>query len=288
MSRFRYRSAVTFVAAVAALVVAAPAFAVDNFTPAVVNTTLQAGQSTTINKTLHLDALPGAADIIIAIDTTGSMTDAIAQAKAQAIALCTNVQAQIPGARFAVMDFKDIPDRPATNGVLILTPVFTSSCAAVLAAVNTMSATGGGDFAEAYNPTFRAAWADPVLNASPQPERRAVPGRSGRRAAAQHPGDPNLRRMRQPAARRPGHDVHLGDRVAEHERDHPADDPLQHPGEHPDRVLQPARGSDRRHRRRVRRRPLGRDHRPDPGGRRAHRRGSASSSRAWAARPRPG
>jgi Mg-chelatase subunit ChlD len=169
MSRFRYRSAVTFVVAVAALVVAAPAFAVDNFTPAVVNTTLQAGQSTTINKTLHLDALPGAADIIIAIDTTGSMTDAIAQAKAQATALCTNVQAQIPGARFAVIDFKDIPDRPATNGVLILTPVFTSSCAAVLAAVNTMSADGGGDFAEAYNPTFRAAWSNATLNASRNP-----------------------------------------------------------------------------------------------------------------------
>ena len=130
---------------------------------------LQAGQSTTVNKTLHLDALPGAADIIIAIDTTGSMGDAIAQAKAQATALCTDVQAQIPGARFAVMDFRDIPDRPATNGVLILTPTFTSSCAAVLAAVNTMAAGGGGDFAEAYNPTFRAAWADPVLNASRNP-----------------------------------------------------------------------------------------------------------------------
>jgi hypothetical protein len=99
-------------------VVAAPTFAADNFNPAVVNVNLQAGQSTTISKTLHLDALPGAADILIAIDTTGSMNDAIVQAKAQATQLCTDVQAQIPGARFAVWDFKDIPDRPLTNGIL--------------------------------------------------------------------------------------------------------------------------------------------------------------------------
>jgi hypothetical protein len=48
-------------------VVAAPTFAAHNFNPAVVNVNLQAGQSTTISKTLHLDALPGAADILIAI-----------------------------------------------------------------------------------------------------------------------------------------------------------------------------------------------------------------------------
>src|SRR5207249_5399063 len=58
---------------------------------------------------------------------------------------------------------------PATQGVLILTPVFTSSCAAVQAAINTMSASGGGDFAEAYNPVFHDAYSDPVLNASRNP-----------------------------------------------------------------------------------------------------------------------
>jgi Mg-chelatase subunit ChlD len=143
-----------------------PAFGADSFTPNPVNVTLQAGASTDINKTLHLDALPGAADIIIAIDTTGSMTDAIAQAKAQATALCNNVQTSIPGARFAVIDFKDVPDRPATSGVLVLTPTFTNSCAVVQTAINTMSASGGGDFAEAYNHVFHDAYSDPTLNAS--------------------------------------------------------------------------------------------------------------------------
>ncbi len=147
-----------------------PAFGADTFTPNPVNVTLQAGASTTIHKTLHLDALPGAADIIIAIDTTGSMAAAIAQAKAQATQLCTDVQNQIPGARFAVFDFRDVPDRPATEGVLILTPVFTSSCLAVQAAINTMSAGGGGDIPEAYNWVFNKSYTDAVLDASRNPD----------------------------------------------------------------------------------------------------------------------
>jgi Mg-chelatase subunit ChlD len=163
-----------WLAATAALVVGAlaqalPAFGADTFTPSPVNVTLEAGASTDISKTLHLDALPGAADIIIAIDTTGSMASAIAQAKAQATQLCTDVQNQIPGARFSVFDFRDLPDRPATQGVVILTPVFTSSCAAVQTAINTMAAAGGGDFAEAYNWVFNKAYSDPVLDASRNP-----------------------------------------------------------------------------------------------------------------------
>jgi Mg-chelatase subunit ChlD len=172
MSRSILRRMLCMTAAlfVVALAQAMPALAVDEFTPNPVTVTLQAGASTTINKTLHLDALPGAADIIIAIDTTGSMAGAIAQAKAQATQLCTDVQSQIPGARFAVFDFRDVPDRPATQGVLILTPVFTSSCAAVQAAINTMSADGGGDIPEAYNWVFNKAYSDVTLNASRNPD----------------------------------------------------------------------------------------------------------------------
>jgi Mg-chelatase subunit ChlD len=171
MSRFTMRrlAAVTAVMLAGVLANAVPSFAADTFTPNPVNLTLPAGGSQDVSKTLHLDALPGSADIIIAIDTTGSMTEEIAQAKAQATQLCNDVQNAIPGARFAVFDFKDIPDRPATQGVLILTPVFTSSCAAVQAAINTMSASGGGDLAEAYNPVFHDAYSDPTLNASRNP-----------------------------------------------------------------------------------------------------------------------
>jgi len=169
MSRFIRLLAVTATLLAGSLLSSMPAFGADTFTPNPVVRTVPAGGTVDVAKTLHLDALPGAADIIIAIDTTGSMGAAIAQAKAQATQLCTDVQNQIPGARFAVFDFKDIPDRPATQGVLILTPVFTSACAAVQTAINGMSAGGGGDFAEAYNPVFHDAYSDPVLNASRNP-----------------------------------------------------------------------------------------------------------------------
>src|SRR6266545_3372279 len=172
MSRTTLRRLLVVAAAlvVGTLATAMPAFGADTFTPNPVNVTLPAGESTTVHKTLHLDALPGAADIIIAIDTTGSMAAAIAQAKAQATQLCTDVQNAIPAARFAVFDFRDVPDRPATNGVLILTPVFTSSCVAVQAAINAMSAGGGGDIPEAYNWVFNKAYSDAVLNASRNPD----------------------------------------------------------------------------------------------------------------------
>lgn len=163
------RSLILAALVIGSLATAAPSFGVDSFTPNPVNVTLGAGDSTTINKTLHLDALPGAADILIAIDTTGSMGGAIAQAKAQATQLCNDVKAAIPGARFAVMDFKDVPDRPATQGVLILTPVFVADCLTVQTAINTMSASGGGDFPEAYNWVFNKAYSDATLDASRNP-----------------------------------------------------------------------------------------------------------------------
>src|SRR4029079_10863769 len=122
MSRSTMRRLVAVTAAMLAGVLAnaVPSLAADTFTPNPVNLTLPAGGSQDVSKTLHLDALPGSADIIIAIDTTGSMIEEIAQAKAQATQLCNDVQNAIPGARFAVFDFKDIPDRPATQGVLNL------------------------------------------------------------------------------------------------------------------------------------------------------------------------
>lgn len=145
----------------------APALAVDSLMPALVEETLAPGESATVDKTLHLDALPGAADIIIAVDTTGSMTGAINDAKADAVQLCNDVKAAIPGARFAAVDFEDYPLMPfgsATDtAYLLLTPGYVADCVTFSTAINTMVADGGGDFAEAYNRTFFEAVNDPVL-----------------------------------------------------------------------------------------------------------------------------
>jgi hypothetical protein len=147
---------------------ALPAFGADTLTPSVFSTTLQAGASTTVNKTLHLDGLPPRADIIVAVDTTGSMAGPIAQAQADANNICSTVQGAIPGARFAVVDFEDYPPPlgPGQAGDIacrLLTPTgFTSSCATFSAAIATMSAVNGsgGDDAEAYNRVYYEAYHD--------------------------------------------------------------------------------------------------------------------------------
>jgi hypothetical protein len=152
----------------APLVGAAAALATDTLTPTSVVVTLQAGQSTTVDKKLHLDGLPASADIIVAVDTTGSMGTPIAQAKADATNICNTVQTAIPGARFAVMDFEDYFPGPGAPGDIpyrLLTPGFTPSCAVFTAAIATMTAVGnsGGDLPEAYNRAFFESYSDNLI-----------------------------------------------------------------------------------------------------------------------------
>lgn len=146
----------------------------DRFEPPVVEETLQAGQSTSVDKTLHLSGLPPKADIILAVDTTGSMGPAIAQAQAEATQICNDVKAQIPGARFAVVDIEDYPGAPggsaADNAYALLTPGYVADCATVQAAINTMAADLGGDAPEAFNREFFESYSDPVLLGSRDPE----------------------------------------------------------------------------------------------------------------------
>jgi hypothetical protein len=146
------------------LVAAIPAFAVDSLTPTPVSETLVAGTSSTVNKTLTLDGLPARADIIVAIDTTGSMGAPIAQAQADANNMCTQVKGSIPGARFAAVDFEDYPGMPfgspGDTPYALLTPGFVSDCTVFAGAIATMTADGGGDNPEAYNRAFFEAYSD--------------------------------------------------------------------------------------------------------------------------------
>jgi hypothetical protein len=160
------------------LIVSQVAFAVDNFNPPVVTKTIQQGQSADQAKNLHLDQLPGKADIVVAIDTTGSMGGAIAQAKTDSSGMVTQIQTAIPGARFALVDFKDYPavvntsampvagfggpgdypyklDLPLTGG--------PTAAATFSTAVGLLSASGGGDGPESYNRAFFEAVNDLAL-----------------------------------------------------------------------------------------------------------------------------
>lgn len=182
----------TFLTAVALTALSAgPVFAAgDTLTPATVTATLKAGQSMKVDKTLHLDALPGAADIVFGVDTTGSMGGAIAAAKADAANVVNQVQSQIPGARFALVDFKDyqhpVDLRTSPPTTYTCDPPSFSPCnfgqpgdypykldlpltggpgaaTAFSTAVNLLSASGGGDGPESYNRAFFEAVNDPAL-----------------------------------------------------------------------------------------------------------------------------
>ena len=167
------QSPMRFMAVLAAtmlwLVAAIPVSAADTLTPSPVTTTLVAGTSTTVNKTLTLDGVPAKADIIVAIDTTASMGVPIAQAQADAMNICSNVKGSIPGARFAVVALGDYPAMPSGGPgdvpYALLTAGFVSSCTVFSAAIATMTAHDGGDLPEAYNRTFFEAYSDSAYSA---------------------------------------------------------------------------------------------------------------------------
>jgi hypothetical protein len=161
MQRIHLRRLLVPAAVAVALGAGAPAaFAADSLTPSAVAVTLAPGQSTTINKQLHLDKAPPKADIEIAIDHTGSMTQTIAQAKADASSLVSAVQGQIADARFAVVAFEDKTEGP--KEYQLLAPM-TTSAAAVQSAINGLAADAGGDAPEAHNLVFHNAYSDPAI-----------------------------------------------------------------------------------------------------------------------------
>ncbi len=140
--------------------------AADSLKPSSLSLTLAPGASWTVAQTLHLDATPPKADVVLAVDTTGSMGAAIADAKTDAISIVGRIQSAIPGARFAVVDFKDYPFAPFGGGSdypYLLRSGLTSDGAGVQAAVNAMTAGGGGDLPESFNRVFFETYSDPHL-----------------------------------------------------------------------------------------------------------------------------
>ena len=163
----RLRALQLIAAAVVALVFAGTVVGADSITPASSTLTLAPGASFTVNPTLHLDAAPPKADILIAIDTTGSMGTAIANAKTDAKGIVDDIHQTIPAARFAIAQFKDYGDSPVWQRVQdFTTNAGTGGCGGtpIECALNGLSAGGGGDNAEAYNTAFYQAYSDPSLS----------------------------------------------------------------------------------------------------------------------------
>ena len=157
LTRTRTRGAVTAVLLGTALL-AVPGLASADISPPTATIEVAAGATGTEAKTVTVPQLPAKADILIAIDTTGSMGSAIAQAQSQATSLVNSIHTDIPDANFAVVDFKDDIDGPAAE--YNLRQPNTNDATAVQTAINAMTASGGGDFPEAQNLVFSKAATD--------------------------------------------------------------------------------------------------------------------------------
>lgn len=158
-------------AALVALVLAGTVAGADSITPAEQTLNLGVGSTFQLRPTLHLDAAPPKADILLALDTTGSMGAAITDARGDANAIVNDIQESIPGARFAVADFKDYGEYPWRLDQDFTTNEGNSPCgnielvvSPIACALNGLSAGGGGDAAEAYNRAFFEAYSDPSLH----------------------------------------------------------------------------------------------------------------------------
>ena len=100
--------------------------------------------------------MPPKADILIAIDTTGSMGASIAQAKTDANSIVLGVQGSVADTEFAIVDFKDASDGVANEYKVV--KAMTSSASDVQNAINSLSAGGGGDAPEAHNLVFHNSY----------------------------------------------------------------------------------------------------------------------------------
>src|SRR3954465_13418298 len=106
-SRQTLTGAVVALAILVALVVSSGSNA--SVSPASATFTLRAGDPVLgvahETKTVGVPDVPAKADIELAIDTTGSMTPSIEQAKADAAAIVSQLQGAVPDTQFAVVQF---------------------------------------------------------------------------------------------------------------------------------------------------------------------------------------
>jgi hypothetical protein len=140
---------VVVVGAVTALLtgLAAPALADPGVEPAAVSQATDPGTTIVIPKTVHTPAIPPKPDVVLLVDTTGSMDGAIANVKDNLHTVITNVKASQPAAQFAVASYRDETDGPELFRVR---QDLTADEPSVQAGVDSLAAGGGVDFPEAW------------------------------------------------------------------------------------------------------------------------------------------
>jgi hypothetical protein len=99
-------------------------------------------------------------DVLFLFDSTGSMSDDIANAKANATTLLNNIATKFKNYRVAVADYKDFPQSPygdPSDYTYNPRVAFTSDLAAVQAGINSLTASGGNDWPESVYTALRLA-----------------------------------------------------------------------------------------------------------------------------------
>ena len=123
-------------------------------TPAPNTVQVSAGSAADHPIQVAVPAVPPKADILIAIDTTGSMSASIAQARADAISIVNGVHSSVGDTQFAVVQFKDSTDAIEYQ---VVQPM-TATAVDVSAAINGLTASGGNDAPEAHNLVFHNSY----------------------------------------------------------------------------------------------------------------------------------
>lgn len=147
-SRTLLACAVPLALASALLGVASSATAVPGVTPSSYAAALAPGDSVSIKKIVETPAIPPNPDIVFLADTTGSMAGSIANVKANAATILSQIKAAQPTAQFAVAEYKD--EDSGDPYAYRRNTQLTSVNADVIAGINQWSASGGGDLPEAW------------------------------------------------------------------------------------------------------------------------------------------
>lgn len=129
----------------AALCVPATMFA-DSITPSIFTGSLAVGGSVSIDKTVTITTgVTGPVDIMFMSDTTGSMSGAISSVRTGVSGIVSATSGLSPNTQYAVSAYRDAGDAY----VYQLNQNLTGNTTLVQNAVNSWSASGGGDYPEA-------------------------------------------------------------------------------------------------------------------------------------------
>lgn len=131
---------------------AAPSMAMAGVNPPTVDDNLDPGSSIHVTKTVSTPVIPPRPDVVLVVHSTGSMGPAIANVQSQLSTIVSSVKAAQADAQFAVADYKDVSDGAS---VFTVRSDLTGDPAAAQAAINAISAGGGGDGPEAQ---LNALW----------------------------------------------------------------------------------------------------------------------------------